>query len=132
MKFIKLLILATVACVAVSCSKGELHGDLEGNWQIMQVTDPEGKDMEVIPQRYYSIMRDVIQLRIYGDRISTGALSYSEPYLTLEFPYEEDFANYPITEWWILENPVTMKVVKLDKKTLELDENGYRILCRRF
>lgn len=127
------LLLSLFLCLLTGCSKGELHGELEGNWEIMQVTAPDGQDMEVIPQRYYAIMRNVIQLRIYGSYITTGALSYQEPYLTLDFPYEEkENAHYPLKEWWILSNPVRMKVEKLNGKTLELSTEGYIIRCRRF
>lgn len=131
-KHIGILVMGVIALVMAGCSKGELHGDLEGNWEVMQVTDPGGADMEVIHQRYYSIMRNVIQLRIYGDRITTGALTYAEPYLTLSFPYAEELETYPLKEWWILENPVTMRVEKLDKKSLVLNQNGYKIYLRRF
>ncbi len=125
--------LVIMALGMASCRKGEIHGDLEGNWEIMQITAPDGADVPVIPQRYISIMRNVVQLRSEDDRITTGALTVNDPYMRIEFPYEEkENYTHPLTEWGIYSNPVEMKVVKNDKKSLVLDEDGYIIYCRRF
>lgn len=116
------------------CSMGALYGDLDGQWQIMQVTDAEGKDMEMSTRYYYAFERNVVQLRKYpGQGYFTGNLHFENEVLTMDFPYiEPEEEEDTIAEWWILSNPCTMHVLKIDSKNLVMQSGEYTITCRKF
>lgn len=133
-KALPLLAFALLAMLAAGCKMGPLYGDLDGQWQIMQVTDDRGQDVPMETRYYYAFERNVVQLRKYpGEGYYSGNLVYKEPMLTMDFPYvaPEDEAT-TIGEWFISSNPCTMKVVKLDSKHLVLESGPYTVTCRKF
>lgn len=128
------IICALLAGLFTGCSMGPLYGDLDGQWQIMQVTDGGGKDMPMPTRYYYAFERNVVQLRKYpGEGYYTGNLHYEEPVLTLDFPYvEPEREEETIGEWYVVSNPCKMTVLKLDAKSLILKSGDYTITCRKF
>lgn len=135
-KFFFGFLLMLIALAFQSCKEAPKYGELEGMWQIMEVTDADGKRVNIREQRYFAFQGNVVQLRTeYGvGHLLTGNLAFDDPHLYLDFPYEST-GKHPeeLDEWGIDINPIKFVVTKLNSSTLEMTSTGGRHWrCRRF
>lgn len=132
---ISFAVMLTVMMALPSCDKKGINGDLDGMWQVMEVTGPDGEPV-IAPKRvYYAFQFHVCQLRDQNGRFenATGNLVYEGDMITLDFPYEDKIKNPKELEYYgIFTNPVVFHVEKLDKKSLIMVSKDSRVVLRRF
>lgn len=142
MKFlysIKNLYLHIVICflfiLPTACQKAPINGDLDGQWQVMEVYPTP--DATIIPTRiYYCFSLHTCQLSYYGNGVWTsGNMTYDTSTLTLEFPYldpSSEEVNSKLRQYGIYSNPVTFTIEHLDKNKLILRDGEVTISLRKF
>ena len=118
----------------VSCQKAPINGDLDGQWQVMEVT-PEAPEI-IIPERlYYAFSLQNCQLTYYGGVFTSGILTYNkgEDSFIIDFPHansQESIAT--LEQYGIYSNPVVFKIEFLDKQKLILKDGEVRVVLRKF
>lgn len=136
-----LLAMAVLMAIGLGgCKNAPEYGDIEGSWQIMSVTDADGTKVEIPGRRYISMELNVVQLRTETDVVIglTGNLTYNEPVLTWDFPYQHHPEIHPahhpdLAHWGIETNPVSFTVTEVNRKHLVMHTaDGRRWECRRF
>ncbi|MDO5395423.1 MAG: hypothetical protein Q4F07_05610 [Bacteroidales bacterium] len=86
------VLLVTVAAI-MGCQRTSLIGELAGQWQIMEITYPDGLKIKVpqkYPQRYYCFYRHTAELTYAGYEKTSknmAVMHYDKPSLSLEFVY---------------------------------------------
>lgn len=115
-----------------SCQKSPINGDLDGQWQVMDVI-PAPPDT-IIPERlYYCFALHVCQLTKYGGGFTTGNMLYEGNRLWLEFPHAGSIiSQQTLKQYGIYSNPVTFTVEHLDKKKLVLRDGDVTVTMRKF
>jgi len=127
-----LSIVTILTILLPSCQKSPINGDLDGQWQVMEVS-PE-PDVIVTENRiYYCFSLHVCQLTQYGGRIISGNLKYANNEIRLEFAGCDDKKSQMLLrQYGINSNPVTFSVEQLDKKSLILRDGDTIVTLRRF
>lgn len=135
------IILCAVAMVLslftlCACRKAPINGQLDGQWQIMNVElTADGSNITSPTRSYIDINLHVVNLRNIRGALIAGNLSYDKDAsrLTLDFPYNaEGDAFLLLREWGIYQTPVTLEIIKLDGSQLVLRSPETIITCRRF
>ena len=81
-----LLIIAILFLFLTSgCQKSPINGDLDGQWQVMEVS-PAHAETPIDARLYYCFYLHVCQLNYYGGTLTTGSMDYSGDHITLSFP----------------------------------------------
>lgn len=127
-----LLLLLVITATLGGCQKSPINGDLDGQWQVMQV---EPQPPIVFEQRmYYCISLHVCQLSIYDEGVlATGNLNYSGDTLTLDFrDFGTEHKDDLLRQFGINENPIVFKVEFPDKNKLILRSDDTVVTLRRF
>lgn len=132
---------ALVAMVMEGCRKWSHNGDLDGQWQVIQVTYsgvpvdfPEGERF------YYDFYLNTFQLGFTDMRPTwlRGNFVYDESRLALDFPYiKEGRLSAEWTErlvyWGVPDSgEMDMHIRTLDGKTLVMEYDDVVITCRKF
>ena len=127
-----MLLMLAMAAVMGGCQKSPINGDLDGQWQVMQVepTPPMVFDHRM----YYCISLHVCQLSMYDEGVlATGNLNYSGDTLKLDFrDFGTDHTDDLLRQFGINENPVVFKVEFPDKNKLILRSGDTVVTLRRF
>lgn len=123
---------AIILLVASSCQKSPINGDLDGQWQVLDVT-PEPEKADIDATLYYCFYLHVCQLTFYDGVCTAGNMIFNGNSLYLEFPN----ATTPIQiarlrQYGINENPITFSVERLDKKSLILKHGDTVVTMRKF
>lgn len=122
-----------------SCRRWSHHGDLDGFWQIQEITyTQDGVKVKAgqtvtMPERYISINLELMQLQYNGSSIvATGVINYDRKggVLTVDWPYNPKPSL--LQDFGIFENPVRFDVEKVDSKRLVLRSPGAIVTCRRW
>ncbi|MCI9608498.1 MAG: lipocalin family protein [Muribaculaceae bacterium] len=129
MKNILPLLLIALAGIAVSCNKGGINGDLDGQWRIETielladgtVSEPQG--------RFINMYLHTVNLTT-GPVIVAGNMTYSGKELTFEFPYNQD--NTSLNDWGIYNWQTTFSVEHLTGKSLVIASDAARITLSKF
>lgn len=135
-KFSRLLfsLLAGISLLIIpsSCQKSPINGDLDGQWQVMDVT-PEPEFKPIKERIYYCFGLHVCQLTYYGNGFMSGNMKYNGSTIYIDFPYAIDsMSNVKLKQYGINENPVTFTVEHLDKKSLIIKNGNTTVTMRRF
>ncbi|MCH5224943.1 MAG: lipocalin-like domain-containing protein [Muribaculaceae bacterium] len=102
------------------CQKAPINGDLDGQWEVMEVTPPPVEI--VIDQRlFYNFNLHTCDLTYYGALFTQGNMRYDGETLWLEFPFSSH-ENFDLTllQYGIHSNPVTFNVNFTDSHHLTL------------
>lgn len=125
--------------IAASCSRSNNMGKIHAMWQVMSIERPDCElQTDFSPRLYYCFDQGVLQLnRSSDDTQSQGwyaaNVTGEDPDYILDFPYDYQPVNLDrIRPWGIDENPVAMKVLRLDGNTLVMQIGENVITCRRF
>lgn len=135
------IILLMVALHLDGCQKMPINGDLDGQWQVMEVTTdgqtvtpPQGSRF------YYNFYLHVCQLSVeYGRPPMLAAnMDYEGSTIYLDFPFiKEDKVDQEwigkLKYWGLPEyGEVTFEIQKLTDKLLILKSGTSTVSCRRF
>lgn len=135
------IFLTSVLLITVSfcgCRKVSHNGKLDGQWQIMKIENLETGAIEVPETRAYICLNlHVVQLTLLGgENTSTGGnMRYDKDAgeIYWDFPYNTEGDTFKeLATWGIYENPVTLKILKINNKSLILKTPQTIINCRRF
>lgn len=135
--FLKLCMASIAAILMVtltSCPKHPINGDLDGQWQVMEVT-PEAPEIVIHERIYYCFSLHTTQLTFYGAGpwASGNILKYDENQLVLDFPYATSaLSKARLKQYGIYSNPVTFTIKYLDKKHLILRDGDVVVTLRKF
>ncbi|MDE6825866.1 MAG: lipocalin-like domain-containing protein, partial [Paramuribaculum sp.] len=107
------LLVAIVAATASGCHYHNINGDLDGQWQLMSITEPDGTE-KAVGNTYYAIQMHTVNLRPGG---TTGNLTYSKGQKTMaiEFPLDAKLAH-----WGLPDSPttVTFTIIELSNDNI--------------
>ncbi len=124
-----------ILLINTGCNKYPINGDLDGQWQVMEVT-PEPSEI-VYPERLYMCFSlHVCQLTGHIEGVHAKAnmrFDQKKRTLYLDFPYietEESLAR--LKQYGIYSNPVTFQVEKLNSSKLILRDNDVVVTLRKF
>ena len=124
-------LLALLLFTLFACQKSPINGDLDGQWQVMEVT-PEAP--VIIHERlYYNFSLHVCNLSYYGGSLADGNLTNYGDRIILDFAT----ATGPTTrkkleQYGIYTNPVTFNIEYLDKNKLILSNREATVTLRKF
>ena len=120
--------------VAGGCQKEPINGDLDGQWQVMEVT-PQAPET-IIPERlYYCFSLHTVQLSYYGPGpwTSGNILKFDDNRLVLEFPYADAYISIDkLKQYGIYSNPVSFTIEHLDKGKMILRDGDVVVTLRKF
>lgn len=125
---------AIMAAMTQSCQKSPINGDLDGQWQVMEV-NPEPTGTPVSSRLYYCFYLHVCQLNYYDGTLATGNMDYSGNRITLSFPTvssDDTAANEGLRQYGIGSNPATFKVESLDSRHLVMRDGETTVTLRKF
>lgn len=127
-----LLIIAILLLFLTSgCQKSPINGDLDGQWQVMEVS-PAPVETPINARLYYCFYLHVCQLNYYGGTLTTGSMDYSGDHITLSFPDTSGETAAGLRQYGIPANPVTFTVDRLDSKSLILRSAATTVTLRKF
>ena len=132
-KIICVFLISLVWAFSGGCRKMPINGDLDGQWQVMDV-NPE-PDEEIIKERlYYCFSLHICQLTAYETGVwRSGKLIYDNDYLYLDFPD----SNSPeilatLKQYGIFNNPIKFQVEYIDRNKLILKDGEVTVTLRKF
>lgn len=118
-----------------SCQKSPINGDLDGQWQVINV-EPQAPEILLDNNIYYCFNLHICQLTAYAyGAVATGNMVYDQDTRILEvsFPNISTPREYAILkQYGINENPVTFTIEHLDKKTLIMRDGDTMVTLRKF
>ena len=124
--------LILVLSLLFSCQKAPINGDLDGMWQVMEVSPPP-KEILIEGRLYYNFSLHVCALSSYGAGFTTGNMHYEGNLLTLDFPYAFSQENIlKLKQYGINSNPVNFTVEYIDKNLLILKDGDTTVTLRKF
>lgn len=131
MKNLKIFIsLVTLMLCVAGCRKGDINGDLDGQWQIMDL-ERVGEGKVLHPERtYYCLYLHTVNLTKAGGGGIGGNMIYEEgKRLTLDFPGANVDRLY---DWGIYERTTTFKIEHLSSEKMVLKSDEAIIVFRKF
>lgn len=107
-----------------------INGDLDGQWQIMEIELADGT-VEQPERTYYCINFHTVNLTSVGNGSATGILQYDKDAstLSLQFPNNVDG---DIVRWGILGSQVTFDIRELSRDRMVLQSPDATISFRKF
>lgn len=110
-----------------ACRKGGINGDLDGQWQIMEVENLSTGEVSGPMQRYYCLYLHTVNLT--GSGTVAGNMTYEGDRLTLEFPIN---STAQLAPWYIYEKTTTFRVEALSGNRMVLLSDRVRISFRKY
>lgn len=120
--------------ITSGCPKHPINGDLDGQWQVMEVT-PEPQEVVIAERLYYCFSLHTTQLTFYGAGpwVSGNILKFDDKQLVLDFPYATSaLSKARLKQYGIYNNPVTFTIEQLDKNKLILRDGDVVVTLRKF
>ncbi len=115
-----------------SCQKAPINGDLDGQWQIMEVS-PKPTETIINERLYYCFYMHSCMLTYYGGGVTSGTFIYDKKTIVLTFPYAQaDITKQQLKQYGIYSNPVTFTIDYLDNKKLILRDGETVVTLRKF
>lgn len=131
MKNLNTLILIGILVMA-ACQKSPVNGDLDGQWQVMEINpvpaDPAASRM------YYCFSLHTVQLSYHDLPVWTsGNMYYSGNSLRLEFPYADSpLSKARLSQFGINTNPVEFTIIHLSSQRLVMQRGDTVMTLRKF
>ncbi len=132
-KIIYIVLVSLVAGLLTGCRNMPINGDIDGQWQVMDVY-PAPQE-EIIKERlYYCFSLHICQLSAYDLGVwRSGKLIYDKEFLYLDFPDSNSpEAAATLKQFGIYNNPVKFQVEYLDKNKLILKDGDVTVSLRKF
>ena len=98
--------------ITSGCPKHPINGDLDGQWQVMEVT-PEPQEVVIVERMYYCFSLHTVQLTFYGAGpwVSGNILKFDDKQLVLDFPYATStLSKARLKQYGIYNNPFTFTI----------------------
>lgn len=124
---IALAVMAVIVLGATSCRKGGINGDLDGQWQIMEVENLATGETTGQQRLYYCLYLHTVNLT--GSGMTTGNMTYEGDRLTLEFPIS---TVDQLSRWYIYEKTTIFRVEALSGSHMVLVSDRVRISFRKY
>lgn len=116
-----------------SCQKSAINGDLDGQWQVMEVT-PAPEETPITERMYYCFYLHTCNLTYYGGSTWASArMAFDGGTLTLTFT--DKVASSKMAElgqYGITRNPAVFKVATLTDSRLVLKDGDVTVTMRKF
>lgn len=123
------------------CGKMPINGDLDGQWQVMEVRN--GEEQVVFPtgkRFYFNFYLHVCQLGTEDNRPAglVANMVYEDDVLSLDFPYvksgEVDALWMGRLKYWGVpqSGQVTYKILLISSSVLEMKAGDVVVYCRKF
>ena len=131
-RYIILPLLMLWALFSASCTYHSINGDLDGQWQLMNIELPDGTQNNP-KNAYLCIYMHTVNLTSPNHPTATANMVYDKisRTLNLEFPYKKD-----LSFWGLPEAPctVTFDIIGLNKQNLvmTLQPDGAIFTFRKF
>ena len=109
------------------CRKGGINGDLDGQWQVMEVENLSTEQVTGPQQLYYCLYLHTVNLTGVG--MVAGNMTYEGDRLTLEFPIT---SVAQLSQWYIYDQTTTLKVESLSGSHMVLLSDKVRITFRKY
>lgn len=134
-KFLVFLVAFLNLIILTGCPKHPINGDLDGQWQVMDVVPP-APEIVLKERLYMCFSLHVCQLTEYGNGANAvGNMRFDQKnqLLYLDFPYATTaLSKARLKQYGIYNNPVTFTVEYLDKKKLILRDGDVVVTLRKF
>ena len=113
-----------------TCQKAPINGDLDGQWQVIQV-DPDPQVQ--FPERlYYNFSLHVCSLSYYGGYFQSANMIYEDDKISLDFPYPNATVGFlTLSLYGINSNPVTFNVHFENHNRMILYNNESTVVLQR-
>ncbi len=121
-------------CLISGCQKSPINGDLDGQWQICEVS-PASPEEILKGKLYYCFYMHTCQLTSPGYTIARGNFTFNGETISIDFPTDgEDIVTAipSIHQYGIYSNPVTFNIVHLDSKKLVIENSDATITLRKY
>ena len=146
-KYTYILITLFAVVFIASCESYQIHGNLDGFWQVKSIENKQtGEIKQCKGDIYYSFQRELVLISYVSPNIPTGQMK--ENYIAY-FTHETDvitmtdFRIYidrdgkeaplsKLAKFGLYDTFNTFRVEKLDKSSLILDSKEARIILRKF
>lgn len=122
-----LLLCALITLGMASCRKGSINGDLDGQWQIMEMEDLVTGETTPQQQLYYCLYLHTVNLT--GAGLKPGNMTYEGKHLILEFPLTPVSQLKP---WGIYASPTDFEIEHLTSSRLVMKSDRVRIHFRKY
>lgn len=133
-RFVAISIATVFICITGGCQKSPINGDLDGQWQICDVT-PAPQEEILKSKLYYCFYMHTCQLTSPGYTIVRGNFTYDGNTIMIDFPSYDDEKESIIAsmkQYGIYNNPVTFNVKYLDSEKLIIENQDATITLRKF
>lgn len=115
-----------------SCQKTPINGDLDGMWQVLEVS-PEPAEVLIHERLYYSFYMHVCSLSYFGGDLTAGNLRFNGDEIYLDFPHATGYETIKkLKQYGIYSNPVVFEVIHLDKNKMILKDGEVTVVLRKF
>lgn len=138
-----LILTATLLILASGCTKSSINGDLDGQWQVLEVTKgdvsvkfPEGEIY------YYNFYLHTFQLTYTGNRSTrmTGNMVYDKEAATLglelgfvkEGRVDKTLIDRLVYWGFPVSGEAVMKIRELTGSRLVMEHGDVTVVCRKF
>lgn len=146
-KYTYILIVLFTVVLASSCESYQIHGDLDGFWQVQSIENKQtGEIKQCKGDIYYSFQRELVLISYVSPNIPTGQMK--ENYIAY-FTHENDvitmtdFRIYidrdgkeaplsKLAKFGLYETFNTFRVEKLNKSSLILNSDKTRVVMRKY
>ena len=113
----------------ISCTKPPGNGRLDGQWQVMDITNNVDGTLVKPKQMYYAFEQKLVNLRQVGYYQHTGNMRYANDSIHINAPYiHATTAN----RFGMDSTSCVFRVDELTKETLRMHGKKYTLRCRRF
>lgn len=121
-----------MAIILGSCQKRPINGDLDGEWEVIEVY-PEPTPASEQTRYFYNFSRNACQLTVYGGPFTLGNLVYQNETITLDFPFvNSESMEITLQQYGIFTNPVSFNVEFEGKKRLILSNEDSYVVLKKF
>ncbi len=121
-----MLLCAMIALGVTSCRKRSINGDLDGQWQVMEIEYADGT-VENPEGVYYCLFLHTVNLTRIGGVVCAGNMIYEGDKLSLEFPYA---TPEQLKTWGIDSKETTFTILHLSGSRMTL-RSGYSLIQLR-
>ena len=132
MKKLVIFLLFISVFILAGCQKTPINGDLDGEWEVMEVyPDPPKWDKDL--RIFYNFSRNVCQLTVYGGPFTLGNLTYGDDRMELYFPFiHSESQILQLKQYGIFTNPVSFDVYFESKTRMILSNEETTVVLRKF
>ena len=126
------LISLLVSLLFAACQKVPVNGNLDGEWEVMEVY-PAPPEWDRNIRLFYNFSRSVCQLTEYGGPFTLGNLVNNGETIYLNFPFiNSPGAELQLKQYGIFTNPVSFNVEFEGKSRLILSNEESTVILKKF